>query len=1045
MGPDKSDTPTGGSSYLKGGGLAAWSIRHPISVTMIALAIAVIGVMAYQSLAVALLPEIMYPGVRVRIVDPGVSAKVMEDKVARQLEEQLAITEDAIGVQSQTTEGSTLVDLTFQYGKDIDVALRDASTRLDRAKRFLPDTINPPMIYKFDPSQIPVVEFVIASPLRNQAELRDWVDYVFSKWFVNLPGVAAVEVGGGLLREIQIRPDPSRLSGLGISAADVVAIINRGNIEESAGRIDTHNREYVGRTVGRFTSIEEIRLLPLPLPGGGSVRLRDVADIVDGHQDERIRVRLDGEPGIKVSIQKQPTANTVSVVDAVTDRLAWLEKGNMLLKDVSILPVADQSIYVRSALQNATLAALGGAGLAMLIVFIFLGDIRRTLVVGTAIPLSILVTFALMGVGGLSLNIMTLGGLALGVGMVVDSTIVMLENVHRHQRMGENRLRAGQEAAREVNSAIIASTSTNLAAIVPFLFVTGLVGLLFRELIFTISAAIVASMIVALTVVPAYGSRVPVGNTGGTRRMIDGVMSRLEKWYVAALSAMLSRRAFKAGAVLALLAILGVSIPVFTSGKQVFLPSLDDGRIRVDIVADPGITVDRMDLDVAKLEALIAERPEVESIFTIVGGRIFGRSQRETSNQSTVQVQLVPLAQRKISSEEWVKTIQKEIGKLGMAGFKVRMRTGSIRGVRVNQGDDDITLRIAGPDLAVMEEIGFQVLSVIKDMPSLRNATHSSEELRDELVFRVDHDRIAELGLSVSEVARAARLALEGEEVTEFVENDRSYVIRVRLPQQSADTVQSLESVLIAAGGGDIGPVYLGDVATVELVSSTAEIRRDNQRRIIEVTATLSGDAALSDVSAALWRNLSELQLPDGYTIYDTGAAQTLKEGRQMNVVLLVLAVFLVFVVMAVQYESLRNPLIILLAIPFTVVGVAGGLLMTGIPLSMPVWLGIIMLCGIVVNNAIVLVEYFEIMRHRGLSKMEAIIEAGRVRLRPILMTTLTTVFGLLPLAIGIGEGAELLQPLAITIVSGLSFSMLVTLVLIPILCLSFGGARREG
>ncbi|MCW8970302.1 MAG: efflux RND transporter permease subunit, partial [Rhodospirillales bacterium] len=328
---------------------------------------------------------------------------------------------------------------------------------------------------------------------------------------------------------------------------------------------------------------------------------------------------------------------------------------------------------------------------------------------------------------------------------------------------------------------------------------------------------------------------------------------------------------------------------------------------------------------------------------------------------------------------------------------------------------------------------------------SLRNATHSSEELRDELVFRVDHDRIAELGLSVSEVARAARLALEGEEVTEFVENDRSYVIRVRLPQQSADTVQSLESVLIAAGGGDIGPVYLGDVATVELVSSTAEIRRDNQRRIIEVTATLSGDAALSDVSAALWRNLSELQLPDGYTIYDTGAAQTLKEGRQMNVVLLVLAVFLVFVVMAVQYESLRNPLIILLAIPFTVVGVAGGLLMTGIPLSMPVWLGIIMLCGIVVNNAIVLVEYFEIMRHRGLSKMEAIIEAGRVRLRPILMTTLTTVFGLLPLAIGIGEGAELLQPLAITIVSGLSFSMLVTLVLIPILCLSFGGARREG
>ncbi|MDH3967384.1 MAG: efflux RND transporter permease subunit, partial [Rhodospirillales bacterium] len=322
--------PPSRPTATRGGGLASWSIRHPISVAMLALAVTVIGLLSYQQLSVDLLPEIMYPGVRVRILDPGVSARIMEDKVTRQLEEQLAITEDAISVQSRSSEGASAVDLTFQYGKDIDIALRDASTRLDRARRFLPDTIRPPIIFKFDPAQIPVAEFVVASPLRDPVELRDWVDYVFSKWFVNLPGVAAVEVGGGLVREIQVLPDPLRLSGLGLSADDVVTALQRGNIEEAAGRMESHLREYIGRTSGKFSTVREIGLLPLRLPDGGTVRLRDVAEIVDGHEDDRLRVRLDGRPGVKVSIQKQPDANTIKVVEAVTERLDWLRAQNLL-------------------------------------------------------------------------------------------------------------------------------------------------------------------------------------------------------------------------------------------------------------------------------------------------------------------------------------------------------------------------------------------------------------------------------------------------------------------------------------------------------------------------------------------------------------------------------------------------------------------------------------------------------------------------------------------------------------------------------------------
>jgi multidrug efflux pump subunit AcrB len=952
-----SSAPPSRPAATRGGGLASWSIRHPVSVAMLALAVGVIGLLSYRQLSVDLLPEIMYPGVRVRILDPGVSARIMEDKVTRQLEEQLAITEDAVSVQSRSSEGASAVDLAFQYGKDIDIALRDASTRLDRARRFLPDTIQPPIIFKFDPAQIPVAEFVVASPLRDPVELRDWVDYVFSKWFVNLPGVAAVEVGGGLVREIQVLPDPLRLTGLGLTADDVVSALQRGNIEEAAGRMESYQREYIGRTSGKFSTVGEIGLLPLRLPDGGAVRLRDVAEIVDGHEDDRLRVRLDGQPGVKISIQKQPDANTIKVVGAVTRRLDWLRTENLLPRDLSVRPIADQSVYIRNALRNATQAALAGACLAMLVVFVFLGDLRRTLIVGTAIPLSILVTFALMGLGGLTLNIMTLGGLALGVGMVVDSTIVMLENIYRHQKSGEAALQAGQDAAREVNSAIVASTSTNLAAIIPFLFISGLIGLLFRELIFTITAAIFAAMVVALTLVPAFGSRVPANREGAVRRAIDGVMEPLARGYARALRALLVRPLLGALITVVLLGLLAAGLWGMAAAKQIFLPRLDDGRIRVSVVADPGIPIDVMDRQVSKLEDLFRRQPEVETVFTIVGGRIFGRTQRETSNRSSMTVQLVPLAGRSLGSDDWVKQMQAAIDDLRLAGFKVRMRTGGIRGVRSSHGNDDITLRITGTEQEVMDAIGAQVVERLRSVAGLRNLRHSAEDQHEELVFRVDHDRLAELGLSVETVARSARLALEGELVTQYLENDRSYDIRVRLPRRATDTVQALESVMIATGGTTAAPIYLGDVAEVALVSSPAEILRDNQRRITEVTASLSGGAALGEVSAEVWRQLEGLDLPDGYSIYDAGAVLSLREGRNLTMTLLGLALFLVFVVMAVQYESLRNPFIILLGVPFTMVGVALGLSLLEMPLSMPVWLGAIMLPGIVVNNAIVLAE----------------------------------------------------------------------------------------
>jgi CzcA family heavy metal efflux pump len=1021
---------------FRSGGLATWSIHHPVGVVMIALAVVVLGGFALERLAINLLPHLIYPEVRVRIIDPGVPATVMEDRITRQLEEQLAITEDAISVQSRTSEGRSSVDLSFEYGKDIDIALRDASTRLDRAKRFLPTTIDPPVIYKRDPSQIPVAEYVISSSTMNPVELRDWVDNTFSKWFLNLPGVAAVEVGGGLVREIHIRPDQTRLAGLGLSMDSLIDALKKGNTEVPAGRLYMQRQEFASRTAGRFTRVEDIANLPLVLQSGDIVRLHEVAEVIDSHEDERLMVRYNDVAGVKISIQKQPTANTVAVMDAVTAQMQWLEQENLLPNATQINITSDQSVYVRNALTNASTAAISGGLLAMLVVYLFLGNLKHTLIIGSAIPIAIMVTFSIMSIGGLTLNIMTLGGLALGIGMLVDNTIVMLENISRHQQTDStDRDTSAVTAATEVNSAIVASTSTNLAAVLPFLFIGGLVGLLFRELIFTISAAIIASMVVALTLVPALASRAPVTGVHTVRVRIDNFVNWLRRHYANIIQYILthgSARTLLLVIFFAGLAISGTSI-YFKAQKQEFLPTLDDGRVRVSISADPGISLSEMERAVRRIEGLFRKDEAVEGVFTIVGGRIFGRSEYEASNQSTLTVQLVPRDQRKTGISDWIKATNGKIKKLNLAGFRVRMRAYGIRGIRLGSGDDDLNIRVQGPELATLDEIGDEILNRLRGTKGLVNLKHSSEEIRQELSINVDRIRAASLGLDVEAVGRAVRLALEGEVVTDFIDNDRSYDVRLRLPRTETDSPDALGDIRLFAADKSRPAVYLRDVASIELIPTPAQILRDRQQRIVEISATISG-ATTGEVYAEVNERLADLELPEGYTWYDAGSLQSLQEGKQLFSILIVLALFLVFVVMAVQYESLLNPIVILLSVPFAIIGIAIGLQLLGLPVSMPVWLGMIMLAGIVVNNAIVLVEYIEILRSEGKAMLEAIYGAARLRLRPILMTTLTTVVGMLPLALNLGEGAEMLQPLAVTIVAGLSFSLLVSLFIVPVI-----------
>lgn len=1013
------------SKAFKSGGLATWSINHPVSVTVILMTIVILGLFSLNRLGVDLLPNIIYPEVRVRIVNPGVPASIMEDEITRQLEEQLAITENASNVQSRTQEGRSNVDLSFPYGTDINTALRDASNRLDRAKRFLPTDIDPPVIYKRDPSQIPIMELVVSSDTKTPVELRSWVDYNFSKWFLNLPGIASTEVGGGLVREINIVLDQQKLNHYGFTVNDILDQFKKENKDIAGGKLYGERQEISIRALGRFQSLQQIANIVISKTIDGqfrSIKLRDVASVNNTHEDERLKIRLNGLNGVKLSIQKQPTANTVEVVDQVRHRLKWLHDNSLVPDDIRVQAVGDQSVFIRHSVSNAASAALSGAILAMLIVYLFLGNLTRTLIIGSAIPIAILVTFIIMNVTGITLNIMTLGGLALGIGMLVDSTIVMLENISRHQEMGEEKKLASINAAKEVNSPIIASTSTNLVAVLPFLLIGGLTGLLFKELIITIAAAMTASLFVAMTLVPALGAQIR-----NTRKRKLLLFEKITGMYSNSNRKLLSRAWLLP---LIFFPCLLFSIYLLDQSKNIFLPKTDEGNVSISITTDSGTQLTEMDRMIYQVENLLLEDPQVESIFTTVGGFVFGRSEFISSNRSSLRIQLKKNITGKYNSEKWLTSIKKKIAGLKLTGTRINIRLRGVRGVRLNSGEDDISIRVRGQNLDVLTEIGDEIVDRIKSVPGLSNVEHSYENSDKELVITVKPGASSVIGITPQDIGQAIRLSLDGIIISEYIDQDQQFNIRLRNKRTDVSNVSDLNNVIVTYKNGK--PIYLADVANYQTVANTKNIYRDKQQRFVEISASLASAKTLEEALDDIDEKLADFKLPEGYIRYQGDDARVLQQGQTQGITLIFLAMFLVFVVMAIQYESVLNPFIILLTIPFAIIGVVIGIYLTDTVISMSVWLGIIMLAGIVVNNAIVLVEQIEIEKQNGVEENEAIIKASAIRLKPILMTTLTTAIGMSPLALGLGEGSEMLQPLAIVTIFGLSFSMLTSLYLLP-------------
>jgi len=1019
-------------------GLSNLSIHRPIGVLAAASVVVVVGLFYAGQLPIDLLPQIIYPQIRASVTYPGVAPEVMEEQVTKVLETNLATTEGVIEMESETTEGESEVNLHFSYGTDINFALQDASKNLDRARTRLPVDVDPPRIHKYDPSQIPVFEVGFSSPTRDLVSLRNWVDLQLEPQLLTVEGVAAIDVAGGLVREIRVTLDQERLRSYGLTVSDVLTRIRDENQDIAVGNVTSPSFEVVGKTEGKFTSVDDIRDVLLPVPGTAErVPLSEVAKVEDTHQEQRLWARLDGVPAVKLSVRKQPDANTVTVADGIGKRLQQLAGSRFIPDDVHYEIVSDQSFFIKNALGGVRSAALIGAGLAMLVVLLFLGSLRKTFIIGLSIPLAVLATFVMMGMGHLTLNIMSLGGLALGVGLLIDNSIVMLENIFRHRQLGTtDPVEAAHEGSAEVASAVVASTLTNLAAVVPFLLISGLAALIFRELVLTISFAIVASLTVALTLVPMLSAQLAkVERTSRLDRSpvvvgFDRGLKAFTRFYrrVAA-GAVRFRWAVVVGAFAAL---VGAILLTRGLGNE-FLPAVDDGNVGVYLRMPPGTSPERTNEVAHRVEALVGGMPYVSHVFTTAGGFLWGGATLARGGRGSLSIQLVPAGGRRdMPAVRWVAALRQKIDALGIPGAQIFVRPPRIRGLRTNISGSDVAVSVQGTDLPTLQRLGEEVQRRMHGIRGLSGVELSTEEASPQLKIEIDRQRAADMGLDVAQVGQTVRTALDGTVVTRFTEGSNEYDIRVRLPRESLTSPEDLGGIALFPGRNQ--PIYLRDIADVQLGTGPTTILRVNQNRQLRVTGDVDDEvASIGEVTAAVRQAMRTLDLPEGYSLIYGGEEETAKENQRNLLIVTALAIFLVFIVMAVQYESVSDPLAILFSIPMALIGVGLLLWITGTPLSAPVLLGVILLAGIVVNNAILLVQYVEIARRtKGLPVEEAVVEAGAVRLRPILMTTTTTVFGMLPLALGLGEGSELMQPLAVAVVGGLTVSTLLTLIVIP-------------
>ncbi len=1011
--------------------LIEFSVRRPIFVSMCTIIVLVLGGISLSKLPVDLMPDITYPVLTITTEYENAGPEEIEEIITRPIERALSAVSGVEEVTSFSKEGSSRVTVKFTYETNLDEATNDVRDRLDRVTPNFPDEAERPMIRKFDTSSFPIVTLGASADL-DPVQLKQMIEDNISYRFERVPGVASADIRGGKDRKINVDLDVNRLVSSGISLDDIMTSIKEGTLNLSAGSIEYGNLDVIVRTPGEYSSLAEIEDMVVGSVGSERIRVRDLGTVNDSWEKIRSVFPVNGRPGVRISIYKQSGNNTVQVAKGIFEEL---EQIKLDYPQLNLITIMDSSKYINNSITSVSDSAIQGGLLAILILLFFLRDVRSTFIISISIPISIIATFTLMYFAGLSVNIMTLGGLALGVGMLVDNSIVVLENIYRlRDEEGKSRYDASVSGTSEVAAPIIASTLTTVAVFLPAFFMTGMTGIMFKQLALVITFSLACSLVSALTLVPMMSVRMMEEHErtkhsiwfGWLFFLSKNMMKMLERDYEAILNWALRHRTIVV--ILGFLLFAG-SLGLIPLVGNEFMPKTDESEVRIDVEMEVGTRFDVVYERFTRLEQIIIEHvPEAEFVVGTVGASTW---QKRGGHTSQIRVPLVPRDKRKRSSEQIANELRITLAE-AVPGCKVRTRPGQGLFRMGGSADAGVEVEIRGFDLTVGDELAKQVARIMEENKNLADIKISREMGNPEENIRIDRSKAYDMKLNTWQIANALQTIIDGNNSGVFREHGDEFDIVVKVKGADRMPINDLLDISIPNSDGE--QVVLRNVVSSVPRLGPLAIERKNQERLITVTAQLL-NIDMGTALSQLDDEFREIPMKQGFSIAFGGDYEEQQKSTKVLAGGVLLALVLVYMVMACQYESLLDPFIVMFSVPFGLIGVCICLFITGTTFNMYSYIGCIMLAGIVVNNAIILVDQINLLRRRDdMAKNEAIAESGRRRLRPILMTTLTTLIGLVPLALGLGDGGEAQAPLARAVIGGLASSTLITLVLIPVL-----------
>lgn len=1020
--------------------LTELALKRPAFMTMIFVALAVLGIFGYSNMGLDFLPKMDWPFVSVVTIYPGAGPREIESLISKPIEEAISGVEKLDNVRSYSYEGYSVVVAQFSFSANTDECTAEVQRRVDQMRSTLPTDAKAPTITKADPNATPILRISLTGDPYPR-ELYQFTKDKLKPSLEQVDGVSTVAISGGKEREIRVEIDNQKLNSYKLSILQVSQALKLENLDFPTGKIDEKINQFIVRLAGKYKSVEDVGNTVVASTQSGVVYLKDIANVMDTYKENALLSRLNGQNSIGLAIQKQSDANSVKTSDRLRERMAELEK-RYETQHIKFTIAQDQTDFTRQSLSDVQRDLFLAILMVAIVLFLFLHSFRNSMIVLLSIPTSLISTFFFAYILGYTINLMSLMALALVIGILVDDSIVVLENIHRHMEKGEGQKEAAINGRSEIGFAAIAITLVDVVVFFPISMVGGLVGRIFSEFGITIVISTLLSLFVSFTLTPLLASRVmkitEIKPGTRMRKIVDALevwQDNLGKRYHSILSWALDHRKSIIGISAALLIGSIALIPLGFIGTE-FLTQADRGEFAVNIDMPLGTTIEKTDEAVREVEKIISSMPEVARYQTTVGKQQTENRNIEQSNLAQIQLKLVE-KNRKRSTSEVMTAIMNQTSSI--PGLTTSF---NVIGIFGSANQKPLQVEIYGSDMDEVVKFSEKVGDIIRTTKGTADVTTSWEEGKPELKIEVDREKAAKLGLTLAEIGMAARTALEGDVATKYKEGDTEYDLRVVLAKENRVRADEVGEITLLNHYGQ--PVQLKQVANVYVGKGPSQIQRKDRERLVTVSTNLTGEVALGEVTAAVEKTIKSNGIPNGITVFYGGESKNMRDMFRDMLLALSLAVLFVYMIMVSLFESYVHPFTIMFSLPVALVGALGGLALVGTTLSMLTMIGVIMLMGLVTKNAILLVDYTNTLRARGLDMRSALLEAGKTRLRPIIMTTATMVFGMMPLGFGFGAGGEMRRGMAIVVIGGLISSTLLTLVLVPVIYTYVEGLRHK-